>query len=254
MVKQVTYFFLMMGMTLSAHGGIKSTVTLTNPSETYLKLEWDPAAVFNIATLTPLFNAPHVSKSHTIEFNCAQKLSATDEEHFKAIFNLFNTKKAPKKVIIDAKARTLSPSITEIFQSLETDETIIKYVTDEPLEVVKHWAQKWMINSKNVHLELPEYKGMINTQDLVQSPYTWITTHLSDARATRLTIADQANTALTVHPKDIVRSIFSPEGLKNHQEWTSFLEKYAIQNPEKPDYSTSFSMPEYKVPMQSIKT
>lgn len=252
-MKKTTHFFLMIGMTFSAHGGLKSTVTLTNPLETHLKLEWDPAAAFNISNILTLFNAPHASKTHTVEFLCVQKFSPTDEEHLKTIFNLFNTKKAPKKVIIDAKARTLSPSITELLQNLETDETVIKYVTDAPLHAVKHWAQQWMINSKSVHIELPEYKGMLSTQDLIQSPSAWITTHFSDAGATKFTIEDHVNTTLMIHPKDLVRSIFSPEGLKNHQEWSSFLETYATKNPEKTDPSKLFAMPAYKVPMQSIE-
>ncbi len=253
MVKQVTYFLLIMGMTLSAHGGIKSTVILTNPLETHLKLEWDPAAVFNIATLAPLFTAPQALKEHVIELTCSQTFSLADEENFKAIFNLFNTKKVPKKVIIDAKARTLPSSTTDILQNLKAHEIFIKYVMDTPLHEVQVWAKRWMINSKNVHLELTEYKGIIDIQDLLQSHSAWLTTHMSDAGATKITIEDQVNTTLTVHPNDVVRAIFSPEGLKNRQEWSSFLETYATKNPEQPDYSKSFAMPEYKVPMKSIE-
>ena len=252
MMKKLAGLLFMMSITANTQAGLKATLTLNQPLENHVRLEWDPTISLNIASIMPIFQPIHAVKQTVIEFILTHKLSPADEEQCKVLCNLFNTQKPPKKVSIDAKARTLASPITDILQNLKTEQITIKYVTDEPLEHIKTWTEKWMIRAQNVSIELPEYKGMIHTKDLLRTPSTWLTTRMSSSTLTTFNVEEPFHATLTVHPRDIVRSMFSPEGIKNHQEWSDFFETYAAQNGDAIDYNQLFMMPEHKVAMSTI--
>ena len=147
--------------------------------------------------------------------------------------------------LLSVDAQCFSESTFAILRSFGAEKIHIKYKTAHPLKELEKQIKDWGLSAQNIQLEFPGYTGDIRLEDLQNNDASWVKSFVSNqhAHTTLQTEDGGANIAVNVKPKDLVRNMFSPDGLSKHQAWSTFIDQNVVD---------PLPLPYFAVPMEDM--